>query len=86
MGMVNHVVPADQSVAKCEQIAAEIIQGVPLAVQKMRVAVMHDLDMPLPDSRGKPEQECFEWLMQSEDSKVGALAFAEKCASNWKTK
>lgn len=41
--------------------------------------------MPLPKAV-KLENEYFEWLMQTEDSKEGALAFAEKRAPNWKAK
>ncbi len=85
LGLVNHVVPADQLMAKCEQIAAEIIKSAPLAVQKMKVAVMQGLDMPLPEAV-KLEKELFEWLMQTEDAKEGMRAFAEKRAPNWKAK
>lgn len=46
---------------------------------------MKGLDMPLPKAV-KLENEYFEWLMQTEDSKEGALAFAEKRAPNWKAK
>ncbi len=85
LGLVNHVVPADQLMSKCEQIAAEIIKSAPLAVQKMKIAVMQGLDMPLPQAV-RLEKECFDFLMRTEDSKEGALAFAEKRAPNWKAK
>ncbi len=83
LGLVNHVVTADQLMSKCEQIAAEIIKSAPLAVQKMKVAVMQGLDMPLPEGV-RLEQECFKWLMQTDDAKEGALAFAEKRTPKWK--
>lgn len=83
LGLVNHVVPADQLTEKCDQIAGEILKSAPLAVQKMKVAVMQGLDMPLPQAV-RLEKECFDWLMRTEDSKEGALAFAEKRAPNWK--
>jgi enoyl-CoA hydratase/carnithine racemase len=85
LGLVNHLVPADQLMAKCEEIASDIVKSAPLAVQKMKVAVMQGLDMPLPQGV-KLEQECFQWLMQTEDSKEGARAFAEKRAPHWKAK
>lgn len=85
VGLVNHLVPADQLMPRCEQIAAEILKSAPLAVQKMKIAVMQGLDMPLPQGV-RLEHECFEWLMQTEDSKEGALAFAEKRAPVWKGK
>ena len=85
LGLVNHLVPADQLMAKCEQIAADIVKSAPLAVQKMKTVVMQGLDMPLAQGV-KLENESFEWLMQTEDAKEGALAFAEKRAPNWKAK
>lgn len=81
--LVNHVVPADQLMEKCEQIASEIIKCAPLAVQKMKQVVMQGLDMPLTQAV-RLEKEYFEWLMRTDDSKEGALAFAEKRAPNWK--
>ncbi|BCX49660.1 hypothetical protein HAHE_35680 [Haloferula helveola] len=85
LGLVNHVVPADQLMEKCEQIASEITKCAPLAVQKMKQVVMQGLDMPLTQAV-RLEKEYFEWLMRTEDSKEGALAFAEKRAPNWKGK
>ncbi len=85
LGLVNHLVPADQLLAKCEQIAADIVKSAPLAVQKMKTVVMQGLDMPLPQAV-KLENEYFQWLMKTEDAKEGALAFAEKRAPNWKAK
>ncbi len=85
LGLVNHLVPADQLMAKCEQIAADIVKSAPLAVKKMKTVVMQGLDMPLAQGV-KLENESFEWLMQTEDAKEGALAFAEKRAPNWKAK
>jgi len=46
---------------------------------------MQGLDMPLVQAV-KLENESFEWLMQTEDAKEGATAFAEKRAPNWKAK
>lgn len=85
LGLVNHLVPADQLISKCKQIAEEITKSAPLAVQKMKAVVMQGLDMPLPQAV-KLEKEYFEWLMRTEDSKEGALAFAEKRAPNWKAR
>ena len=71
--------------AKCERIAAEIVKAAPLAVQKMKTVVMQGLDFPLTEAV-KLEKENFEWLMQTEDAKEGAQAFAEKRAPNWKAR
>ncbi|GAA5188699.1 enoyl-CoA hydratase/isomerase family protein [Ferrimonas gelatinilytica] len=85
LGLINHMVPADQLMATCEKIAGEIIKSAPLAVQKMKSVVLQGLDKPLPEAVNL-EHEAFEWLMKTEDSKEGALAFAEKRAPNWKAK
>ncbi len=85
LGLVNHIVPVDQLMDKCNQIADEILKSAPLAVQQMKIAVMQGLDMPLPQAV-RLEKECFDYLMRTEDSKEGALAFAEKRAPNWKAK
>lgn len=85
LGLINHLVPEDQLMVTCEKIAGEILKSAPLAVQKMKSVVMQGLDMPLPQAV-RLEKEYFDWLMRTEDSKEGALAFAEKRAPNWKAK
>lgn len=85
LGLVNHVVSHDQLLEKCGQIAGEIVKSAPLAVQKMKTTVMQGLDMPLTQGV-RLEKESFEFLMRTEDSKEGALAFAEKRAPNWKAR
>ena len=85
LGLVNHLVAADQLLPKCEQIANEIIKSAPLAVQKMKTVVMQGLDLPLPKAV-ELEHESFEWLMQTEDANEGAVAFAEKRAPHWKAR
>ncbi len=85
LGLVNHVVPQEELLAKCQQIAADIVKGAPLAVQKMKQAVMEGLHMPLTEAV-QLESKYFHWLMQTEDAKEGAMAFAEKRAPNWQAK
>lgn len=85
LGLVNHVVPQEELLAKARQIAGEIVKSAPLAVQKMKTTVMQGLGMPL-EQAVRLEKESFEFLMRTEDSKEGALAFAEKRAPNWQAK
>ena len=85
LGMVNHVVPAEQVMSKCQQIAEDIVSSAPLAVQNMKISVMQGLDMPLPQGV-RLERERFQWLMNTEDSREGALAFAEKRTPKWRGK
>ena len=61
LGLVDHVVPMSQLMSKCEEIAHEICQSAPLAVQKIKQAVLRGLDMPLAEGL-KLERELYKWL------------------------
>lgn len=82
LGLVDHVVPAAALLDKCEAIAAAIIRGAPLAVQKIREAVMRGRDMTLAEGL-KVERDLFEYLRETADSVEGAAAFAAKRAPDW---
>jgi enoyl-CoA hydratase/carnithine racemase len=82
LGLVDHVVPAADLIAKCEAIAAAILRGAPLAVQKIREAVMRGLDLPLAQGLAV-ERDLFDGLRASADSVEGAAAFAAKRAPRW---
>lgn len=77
LGLVGHVVPDGQALAKAKEIAAQIGRNGPLAVE----AVLRTIRT----SYGKSEEEAFaeEWprgqaVFASEDAKEGPRAFAEK--------
>jgi enoyl-CoA hydratase/carnithine racemase len=63
----------------------EISKSAPLAVQKIKQAVMRGLDMPLGDGL-RLEHELYNWLQVTEDAIEGARAFAEKRPPAWKGK
>lgn len=85
LGLVDHVVPANQLIGKCEEIAAEICKSAPLAIQRIKQAALRGLDMPLADGL-KLERELYSWLQGTEDAREGARAFAEKRPPQWKGK
>jgi enoyl-CoA hydratase/carnithine racemase len=85
LGLVDYVVPMDKLMGKCEEIAVEISKSAPLAVQKIKQAVMRGLDMPLGDGLHL-EHELYNWLQVTEDAIEGARAFAEKRPPAWKGK
>lgn len=85
LGLVDHVVPISRLMSKCEEIATEICKSAPLAVQRIKQAALRGLDLPLADGL-KLERELFNWLMETEDAREGARAFAEKRPPQWKTK
>ena len=85
LGLVDHVVPMVGLMAKAEAIAEEICKSAPLGVQRIKEVALAGLDLPLREGL-RLEKEGFNYLMQTEDSVEGALAFAEKREPNWKGK
>lgn len=82
LGLVDHVVPIDQLMSKCEEIATEICKSAPLAVQRIKQAALRGLDLPLAEGL-KLERELYGSLQRTEDAREGALAFAEKRTPRW---
>ena len=79
LGLINHVVPDGQALAKAKEIAARIAKNGPLAVKAI-VATLRETET-------MPEEEAFEieqthgmTVMTSEDAKEGPRAFLEKRA------
>jgi len=85
LGLVDHVVPMDRLMGKCEEIAAEICKSAPLAVSHIKRAALRGLDLPLADGI-RLERELYTWLQGTEDAREGALAFAEKRPPRWKNR
>ena len=85
LGLVDHVVAMNQLMAKCESIATEITKSAPLAVQRIKRVALEGLDRPLTDGL-KLEREGYRRLVETDDAREGALAFAEKRSPNWKGK
>ncbi len=85
LGLVDHLVPMNQLMSKCEEIAEEICKSAPLAVQHIKQAALRGLDVPLEEGL-KLERALYNELQATEDAREGALAFAEKRAPNWQGK
>jgi enoyl-CoA hydratase/carnithine racemase len=83
LGLVDHVVPMNLLMSKCEEIAAEICRSAPLAVSKIKQAALRGLDLPLADGI-KLERELYTSLQGTEDAREGARAFAQKRPPQWK--
>jgi len=83
LGLVDHVVPRSRLLEKCAEIAEEIVRSPPLAVEKIREAVMRGVDLPLREGLNV-ERECFDFLRATEDAREGAEAFAAKRAPVWR--
>lgn len=77
IGLVNHVVPDGQALAKAKEIAQRIADNGPLAVRGI-LAILRETE-------GLPEEQAFNVeltygfpVLQSEDGKEGPRAFLEK--------
>ena len=82
-GLVNYVVPADEVMPLAEKFARTIADNGPLAVRKIKEAVIRTSGVPL-DEAYKIENECALEVTRSEDAKEGPRAFIEKRKPNFK--
>jgi enoyl-CoA hydratase/carnithine racemase len=82
-GLVNHVVPADQVMAKAMEIAQVLCDNAPIAVRLVKEAAYRGAIMPLQDGL-RFEIEQSRKVLATEDAKEGPLAFAQKRKPEWK--
>lgn len=84
LGLVNHVVPAGEEVAKAKEIIEKIATKGPLAIsgiiESVNAYFQHDKD------GFSTEVDFFGTTMGSEEGKEGASAFIEKRKANFKRK
>lgn len=83
IGLVNRVVPADQLMSTCEELARKIASRGPLAVQAAIEAVMSGSDMPFAEGQFL-EATLFGLLASTDDMKEGMSAFLEKRQAEFK--
>lgn len=86
-GMINHVVPAADLLAKAREIADLIASGPPLVYAAIKEVVREAEDMKFQEAMNKITKSQFksvETLYNSEDQLEGARAFAEKRDPVWK--
>lgn len=84
-GLVNHVVPAEQVMAKSIEIAEAICENGPLAVRLAKESAYKGASMTLDDGL-RFEAQQFGKVIRSEDAREGPLAFAQKRKPNYKGK
>ena len=77
IGFVNYVVPQAGLMSKAEEFAAKIAENGPLAVRKIKEAVIRGLGLPMEDAY-KIEGKAVAEVMTSEDAREGPLAFMER--------
>jgi enoyl-CoA hydratase len=82
IGLVNYVVPAAEVMPMAERYARILADNGPLAVRKIKEAVVRTSGVPLRDAY-KIESECSRDVMASDDAKEGPRAFMEKRKANF---
>lgn len=85
MGLVNRVVPSADLMPACEELAREMMDNAPLALEFSIRAINEGLDKPLPEGL-LHEAELFGSACSTEDSKEGTKAFLEKRKPNFQGK
>lgn len=83
IGLVNRVVPAEELMATCEELARKIMSRGPLAVSAAIEAVMSGSEMPFEEGQFL-EATLFGLLCATEDTKEGMKAFIEKRGAQFK--
>jgi enoyl-CoA hydratase len=82
-GLVNRVVPVDRYLEEAIQLANEIANRAPLAVQLGKEAVNHAFDSFLSEGLAD-ERRAFFFLFATHDQKEGMQAFIEKRDPEWR--
>jgi enoyl-CoA hydratase len=77
LGLVNHVVPDGEALAKAKQIAARIAENGPLAVRAIVATLRATETLPEADAFAIEQQHGMK-VMMSRDAAEGPLAFLEK--------
>lgn len=77
IGLVNHVVPADQLMERCEALAAEICQHSTAAIAYGKMSMTAGLEMDM-DRALEHEATLFGLTFSTEDQREGMGAFLEK--------
>jgi enoyl-CoA hydratase len=85
IGLVGHVVPDGQALAKAKEIGAKIAENGPLAVEAV-LKTLHQTD-------GMTEAEALKFdfdvgmpIFRTEDAREGPLAFSQKRKPNFQRK
>ena len=82
IGLVNRVVPLDQLLPTCEELARKIAARAPLAVRAAIEAIVIGSEMPVEEGQ-LLEATLFGLLCSTDDTKEGMRAFLEKRAANF---
>ena len=82
-GLVSRVVPKEQLIPTCEEVAEKILECGPLAVRAVKRAALQGLEMPLVQGL-ELEARLSAEVFRTEDAREGPLAFAQKRRPEYK--
>lgn len=85
IGLISHVVPDEEVMTKAREISDVILSRGPLAVWAAKESMMRGADLPL-DQALAYEDAIGSQVLQSDDSKEGPRAFAEKRKPDFKAR
>jgi len=77
IGLVNELVEPERVLARAEEIAQRLARNGPLALRKIKEAVLRSSGLPL-ERAYEIENECSAVVMRSQDAREGPRAFMEK--------
>jgi enoyl-CoA hydratase len=83
IGLVNYVVPAAELIPKAEEFARKIADNGPVAVSKIKEAVIRSSGLSLEDAF-TVEDEIARDVMRTEDAREGPMAFMQKRKPQYK--
>ena len=82
VGLVDHVVPADQLLSRAMALAERIATNAPVAVRMAKAAIQRGADLSLSEGL-QLERDLATFVYTTQDAKEGPLAFVEKRPPNW---
>lgn len=83
IGLVTHLVPRDELMARAKEILRKVTKNGPLAVRMVLESIYRGLDSTLLEANGV-ESSLFGLLASTEDVKEGMTAFLEKRKADFK--
>ncbi len=82
IGLVDHLVPAEQLLPQALALAERIAANAPVAVRTAKAAVTRGADASLAEGL-QIERDLATWVYTTQDAKEGPLAFVEKRPPQW---
>lgn len=85
VGLVNHVVPADQVMEKAMELARTIAANAPISL-KLTKEIFHIATQVSEEDAQRFCNRCWDYIEKTEDAVEGPRAFLEKRKPNWQGK